>query len=319
MPRCLPSANAWFGAVLAFEHARRARRDAEGLAVPLEGLERLQRRRATRARRRCRRRAPRPSRSRFTGLARTVPPNALDMSCPPRQWPITGTSWRTALRSSSSSGSDPRQVVVRAHRAAHQRQAADSARGSRGTAVALVERNRAAKELSAARGRWQNSLALRCGRVRKIPTGFMPAFYCAFAPPRRCGAAGGSRRRADRRDRRQGGGGRRRRRRAEDGQGRADLERHQRDRGRAAAGHGRDRRQAPRADDRPAPPRARRAPPTRQSVTLAADPRGHFFTEGADQRRPGALPGRHRRHHGRAAGERRACAWASTTARASAA
>ncbi len=26
------------------------------------------------------------------------------MSWPPRQWPITGTSWRTALRSSSSSG-----------------------------------------------------------------------------------------------------------------------------------------------------------------------------------------------------------------------
>ena len=39
-----------------------------------------------------------------TGLARTAPPNAFDMSCAPRQWPITGTSWRTASRISSSSG-----------------------------------------------------------------------------------------------------------------------------------------------------------------------------------------------------------------------
>jgi len=35
------------------------------------------------------------------GLARTLPPNALDMSWPPRQCPSTGTSFRTASRINS--------------------------------------------------------------------------------------------------------------------------------------------------------------------------------------------------------------------------
>ena len=39
-----------------------------------------------------------------TGLARTAPPKAFDISWAPRQCPITGTSWRTAPLISSSSG-----------------------------------------------------------------------------------------------------------------------------------------------------------------------------------------------------------------------
>ena len=33
-----------------------------------------------------------------------MPPSAFDISCPPRQWPISGTSLRTASRTNSSSG-----------------------------------------------------------------------------------------------------------------------------------------------------------------------------------------------------------------------
>ena len=54
-------------AVLALEHARRARRDAEGLAVPLEGLERLQLAEPLARHAVVRARAPRPSRSRAPG------------------------------------------------------------------------------------------------------------------------------------------------------------------------------------------------------------------------------------------------------------
>jgi len=33
-----------------------------------------------------------------TGLGPTLPPSALDISWPPRQWPITGTSFRPGKR-----------------------------------------------------------------------------------------------------------------------------------------------------------------------------------------------------------------------------
>jgi hypothetical protein len=89
------------GAVGALQDAGGAGRDREGLAVPVEGLEACG--------------IAQPIRAAASGVASTapadlldrvsavtVPPKALAMSCPPRQWPITGIPAVSAARISCS-------------------------------------------------------------------------------------------------------------------------------------------------------------------------------------------------------------------------
>ena len=187
------------------QHARRAGRNAEGLAVPLERLERLQLAEPLARERRCRRRAPRPSRSPSPDWRAPCRRTPCDISWPPRQWPSTGTSLRTASRISSSTGaihgSSSFTLIGPPMNTRPEKR-----RGSRGTRVALVERAPAATQSSGARGRWQNSPALRCARMPKNGDRLHAApFYCALcscsparAPRRRSARRG----RADRRDRR---------------------------------------------------------------------------------------------------------------------
>ena len=81
-------------------------------------------------------------------MARTVPPNAFAISWPPRQWPSTGTSLRTASRTSSSAGAiQGRSSFTLIGPPMKTRP--EKRRGSRGTARALVERDELPGELSA--------------------------------------------------------------------------------------------------------------------------------------------------------------------------
>ena len=58
----------------------------------------------------------------------TRAPSACASSCPPRQWPITGTPSRDGVAQQLRQRLDPRQRVVDAHRAAHHADAGERAR-----------------------------------------------------------------------------------------------------------------------------------------------------------------------------------------------
>ena len=198
-------------AVLAREDALAPGRNGEGLAVPLEGDELAQLAAEPVARERaCPRRARDPSRSPSPGWPRRAPPRARASICPPRQWPITGTPRRDRVAHEREHRPGPRQLVVGAHRPAHEGEPREGlARGRDGLA-----RRRAATSVQATRCASRNVAKWPGPSVReqrKIATGFtVPIDEDSRTSPR--GGRPGRRRARHRRERdrpvsRQGRGG----------------------------------------------------------------------------------------------------------------
>jgi hypothetical protein len=91
------------GAVRAGEDALAARRDGEGVAVPLEGVE-LAQVSPNHARAACRLDAHGIPADLLHRIARHLAAEGAREHLPPRQWPITGTRRATASRMSASTG-----------------------------------------------------------------------------------------------------------------------------------------------------------------------------------------------------------------------
>ena len=133
MPRLLPIDETLVLAVAVAHDADRALRNREGFAMPVKGFEALDAGSEPLLWRLDCRLSISPQPISLTGLRPTLPPNALDINCPPRQCPRTGTSRAIPCRISSQHRRNPGQIIVDAHRPAHEHQTAECC-GSAGTA-----------------------------------------------------------------------------------------------------------------------------------------------------------------------------------------